>query len=210
MNFISNLYDSIFNKYYISIYETFLDKKENQNMLIINQNFYNPLNDFSHYLKKYNLHLYIVCHSKNCLDKLKNEIKYDECSKYLHAELYSIDQILDQYENIKFHQIILFHIRSLNYLENLLELCIYYKVPINIYISLSKKSSTIIKNKYRSLLKNINSIELGYVFSYTDLIEICENHPSYDLISIQTLEDSYYAVYGSHKNYKIILQPKIK
>jgi hypothetical protein len=208
MNYISHFYNSLFNKYYQNIYETFLTDKENQNILIVNQNYYNPLNDFSHHLKKYKLNLYIVSHSQETNEQINNEIKDEECSKYVHIDIYSIDKILNQYDNINFDKIILFHIRSLDYLENLLQLVSYYKVPIYIYISLSKKSTSIIKNKYRSFLKNINSIELGFVFSYSDLIEILENHSLYDLISIQTLEDSYYAIYGSHKNYKIILNPK--
>ena len=208
MNYISKFYNSVFNKYYQNIYETFLNKTINQNILIINQNYYNPLNDFSHYLKKYNLNLYIVSHSQETNEKINTEIKCEECSKYIHIDIYSIDQILNKYENIKFHQLVLFHIRSLEYLENILQLVSYYNSPIHIYISLSKNSTTDIKNNFRSLLKNINSIELGYVFSYSSLIEILENHSFYDLISIQTLEDSYYAIYGTHKNYKITLKPK--
>ena len=210
MNYISNFYDSLFQKYYQNIYETFLIEKENKNILIINQNYYNPLDTFSHFIKKYKLTLYIVSSSEETKNKLKSETENDECSNNIHCDIYSIDQILHIYENIKFHQIILFHIRSLDYLENILNLCSFYKISINIYISLSKKSTVLIKNKYRSLLKHINSIELGYVFSYSDLMKILENHLFYDIISIKTLEDSYYAVYGSHKNYEIVLKPKKK
>ena len=44
MNYIYNFSQKLVNQYYQNIYETFLNEKENQYFLIINQNYYNSLN----------------------------------------------------------------------------------------------------------------------------------------------------------------------
>lgn len=209
MNYIYNFSQKLINQYYQNIYDTFLNEKENQYFLIINQNYYNPLNNYNHYLKKYKSHFYIVSHCQDFSNSLKNETQHDECSEYVNFQLYSIDQILNEFEAIKFNIIIIFHIPNLGYLENILNISLYYKCTIHIYVSLSNKSSSF-KNKYRLLLKNMNFIELGYVFLYPSFIEFLENNSSYDIVSIQSLEDHHYAFYGSHKNYKITLHPKSK
>ena len=52
------------NNYYKNLYNSLLNN-ENENILIINQNFYNPLISFSSYLKKYNTNLHILFSDEN-------------------------------------------------------------------------------------------------------------------------------------------------
>ena len=57
---INKITEKSYNEYYKNIYmEIFDNCNKNDTILIINQNYYNPLKDYSHYIKKYNLKIYI-------------------------------------------------------------------------------------------------------------------------------------------------------
>jgi thymidylate kinase len=50
MDFMNQIKNNSFINYYDSIYYSFLENKE-ENIIIINQNSYNPLNQFSNHIK---------------------------------------------------------------------------------------------------------------------------------------------------------------
>ena len=84
MNYIYSFQNNMLNNYYKNLYNSFLLNNENENILIINQNFYNPLTSFSNYLKKYNTNLYILFNDENSCIELHNEIHLDECNHLIH------------------------------------------------------------------------------------------------------------------------------
>ena len=60
MNYIKNIHNDMMCNYYINIYNSFLLDQNDSNMMIINQNYFNPLSYFSHNIKKNNINLYIL------------------------------------------------------------------------------------------------------------------------------------------------------
>ena len=207
MNYIHQLYSTFFSDYYQRIYSTFLVPTKNENILIVNQNDYNPLIHFSHFLKKFNTHLYIIYHSHDTLNKNKEKLQNEECSPLVHIDFYSIEKIMNEYVNIRFNKIVVLHIQTLDYLEKILDIARFFKTNLILYVSLSK-SNLSSKNICRSLLKYVNSQELGNVFNYSEILTFIEHYKYYEIDTIKIMNDNYYAVYGSHKNYQIILKPK--
>jgi len=205
MNFITNFSKNYFNNYYNEIFTYFLNNIDNENILIVNINQFNPLINFSHYLKKFNIHLYIVYHQLLASTNINEEIKNEECKKFIHNEIISINEIIDNYEKIKFDKIILFHIRSLEYLKKNLDIYSVFKSTIHIYISLCKKKTVFIKNIYREALKKIDSNETGYVFDFDSVINIINDSDNYEISSIQLIKNKNYALYGNNQSYQIIL-----
>ena len=208
MNYIKNFQNNIMDKYYKNVYSSFLLNDENENVLIINQNYFNPLLYYSHYLKKYNVNLYILFSNNDYIDKLNNETNYEECSNLLHYNLVSLDQILIEYQNIKFNKIVLLHVKSLEFLEKILDIADFFKVDMYIYISLSIKNKLKLKNSIRSIIKNISKEEFGYVFDYDDIINLLNTYKNFTISNINMVHNNHYITYGSHKSYLFIFKYK--
>ena len=206
MNFLINISNHFFHEFYESMYPRFL-KERSEKILTINQNNFNPL-FFNHHLKKFDTNLYILFHSKETSDLIKNEIMNEECNEKIFLSVYSLDRIITSYMNVKFHKIVVFHIRSIEYLHKILLISSYFQCELILYISMSQTFNIYFKNKYRSLMKSIHSNEMGYVFEYDEILKLLEDQTKYTISSIQVLKEQYYAFYGSHKNYEIILAPK--
>ena len=210
MDLVNKYSNKYFNTYYQEIFTNFLNEVDNENILIININQFNPLLFFSHYFKRFNIHLYLVFHHHQASLNINEEIKNEECKKYIHNDIYSLNEIVEQYRNMKFNKIILFHIRSIEYLKKELDICMIFKCKVYIYISLSKKFNILYKNLYRGLLKKIDSNEPGYVFDYNKIFVLLNTYQDYEIESINLIKNKHYAVYGNNQNYQIILNPKNK
>lgn len=210
MDLVNKYSYKYFNSYYQEIFTYFLNEVDNENILIININQFNPLLYFSHYFKRFNIHLYMVFHHHEASLNINKQIKNEECKKYIHSSIYSLTEIIEYYINIKFSKIILFHIRSIEYLKKELDLCSFFKCKVYIFISLSKKFNIQYKNLYRKLLKNIDSNDPGYVFDYNQIFELLNSYQDYKIESINLIKNNHYAIYGNNQNYQIILNPKNK
>lgn len=206
MNYIYSIQNNILNNYYKNLYNSFLLKNENENILILNQNFYNPLIAYSNYLKKYNTNLYIFFNDENSYIELNNEIHLDECNYLIHY-IKNIDNI-QEYSNINFNKIIIFHINDINYLKNMILKLEFLKSNIYIYISLSTSNKIYYKNQIRNLLKNTHNNNFGNVFDYDEVFNLINNFKNYDIVNIQLLNINHFITYGSHKSYLIILKYK--
>lgn len=207
MNYIQNIKNDMVVKFYRNLYKTFLLNEENENILIINQNFFNPLTYFSHYIKKFNVNIYILFCNIKSIDKLNQEIKSEECNYLIHHKNYSIDQILNDYKNLKFSKIIAFHIKDYEYLKIIIILGEVFQNSIYLYLSLSNKKKVYFKNKLRSLVK-IDEQEFGNVFDYDEMFDFLNNLENYKIEKINLIDNHHYVTYGTQKTYLFILKNK--
>ena len=96
---------------------------ENDNILIVtyNKNYFNPLDEYSHIIKKKNLKIYLLIDNSFIINKLKESIKGEECEKniYLYQNIESSFSQLQITPNIIYNLIYIYHIDSLDYLSNL-------------------------------------------------------------------------------------------
>lgn len=206
---IQNIQNNIMDKYYKNIYNTFLFNNINENILIINQNYFNPLVYYSHHLKKYNINLYILFNSISNIEKLRSNTIHEECKDLIHYELISLDQIVTEYVNIKFDKIIILHIKSIEYLEKIIEMANFFKVNLYIYISLSTRNKVYLKNTLRKLVKNISNDEMGNVFDYDKVFTLLDSNKNFTISSINMIDNNHFITYGSHKSYLFVLQYKM-
>lgn len=206
---IQKIHNNIMDKYYKNIYNTFLLNNNNDNILIINQNYFNPLTYYSHHLKKYNINLYILFNSINNIEKLRDEINHEECNNLIHYELVSLEQIITEYQNIKFNKIILLHVQTISYLDKILKIAQFFKVNLYIYISLSTKKKAYYKNTFRKLIKNISSSEIGNVFDYDNVFELLNSNQHFTIDCINMIDNNHFITYGSHKTYLFVMKYKM-
>ena len=206
MNYIYSLQNNMLNNYYKNLYNSFLLNNENENILIINQNFYNPLISFSSYLKKYNTNLHILFSDENSYIKLNNEIHLDECNNLIH-NIKNIDNI-EKYSNTKFNKIVILHIDNIDNLKNIINKIQSLKSNLYIYISLSSSNKVYYKNQIRNLLSNTHNSNFGNVFDYNEIFNLVNNINNYEISNIQLLKINHFITYGSHKSYLIVLKYK--
>jgi hypothetical protein len=202
--------NNFYEKYYESIYYEILYKFPNQNynILSINQNEFNPLIKHSHIIKKYNINIYMLVNSENYnfYEKMKENIIGSECEKNIHL-IKKIDEII----NIKFEIINIFHLYSLEKLNNILNkinILSDNKTNINIYCSLSneKKEKIYYKNLIRDKILDFSNIKLGILLSFVDVLDIIEKNKNFNIEQISIYKKNNYIVYGNNTVYKIFLK----
>jgi len=203
---LQNMHNNIMDKYYKNIYTSFLLNNFNDNILIINQNYFNPLTYYSHHLKKYKINLYILFNCNENIQKLEKEINNEECKELIHYKLISLDQIVTEYVNIRFDKIILVHIKTIDYLEKIIDMANFFKVNLYIYISLSTKNKTYYKNTLRNLVKNISNEEIGNVFDYDIVFNLLNSNSNFTIDSINMIGNNHFITYGSHKSYLFVMK----
>jgi hypothetical protein len=202
----------------------------NDNILIIisNNKYFNPLEEFSHIIKKKNLKIYLLDNNNYHNIKIKNDIRGEECEKnikiiesissidnknnYIFTE--SLEKLFkrefDEYNNFIYNIIYIYDFDSLKYIENLLNIL---KINISslsliyIYQYLSNESFKNIDKK-NNIINNINyffDYKINKLYSLTDFINIINEN---DMIKIKTLnifKKNNYIVYGNNTLYEIIL-----
>lgn len=218
MNHIKKFSDNLMDKSYQNIYSTFLSNHSNdhdkdnsnknghENILIINQNYFNPLLYYSHYIKKYDVNLYILFNNHESINKLHEEIDHEECKNLIHYNLLNLEQVITEYQNIQFDKLILVHIHSIEYLKQIMDIARFFKINIYIYISLTTKNKVTLKNTLRSLFKKVSDDDLGCVFDYDEIFNLLNSHDYFTIESINMINNNHYITYGSHKSYLFILK----
>ena len=194
--------DSIINKsynnHYNIIYKNFLyEISNNSKILCIGQKEYNLLNHFSHIIKKKNLEIHIKIDDISILEKIKEEIKCEDCEKNIILIGNS-----DSDNNNYFDYILIFGIKSLdNFSKQLSKLYSFLNDNgvIYLYSSLSNEKNINKKNYIRTTLR------LNEIYSLSDVLEIIENNYQLKIESINILKKVNYIFYGNHVLYKIIL-----
>lgn len=187
---------------------------ENDNILIVthNKNYFNPLDDYSHIIKKKNLKIYLLIDNSYIINKLKENIKGEECEKNIYLLESSTHQSLLIPCDI-YNLIYIYHIDSLEYLSNLFN---YFKNNIisssliYIYENLSneKYNKIINKNNIRNninLLLNINIS--SNVYQLSDFLNIInKNLDTIKIKSFNIIKKNNYIFYGNNILYEIILE----
>lgn len=206
-NFNFNLMDN----YYINIYNDILNNCDmDYNILFINHNYFNPLNHFSHIIKRYNLNIYIIYNDKESIERINEEIKEEECSENIHYNFTNLDDMSIINNKINFNRIIVLHLNSLNYLNNNLDLISRFynnNFELNFFVSLSSNEDKYSDNKntIRSLVKNNLNYNLGRDFDFDIFLKNLNSNKFFKVKKIKIFKESNYVVYGKSNIYKIIL-----
>jgi len=208
---INKITEKSYNEYYKNIYIEIFEKcNNNDTILIINQNYYNPLKNFSHFIKKYNLKIFIFFKNLIIKKKFIEETKGEELIDHIYSDFNNIDELSKLNNFIKFSKIILFHIKKESYSDKILEL-IYPIInefsKINIYVSLSNKKSKV-QNTLRKLINNNTSYEVGNILNNDSFFNTLNSNKSYLIDTIKIYKDNHYAIYGESTIYEIILIKK--
>lgn len=206
MNYIYNIQENILNDYYNNLYNSFFLNNNNEHILIINQNYYNPLTNFSNYLKKHNTNLYILFNDTNNNSKLIDEIKDDECKKYIHC-VNDLKSLILDFSDIQFSKIILIHLENTDFLNKIINITDYFKSSLYLYISLTTKNKIFYKNQLRKIMK-ISSEKIGKVFDYDEIFTFLNSYNNFNINSIQLINNNHLVTYGSNKKYLFILKHK--
>jgi hypothetical protein len=195
--------------YYLFVLENILNEKirDNTNILIYLSNYFNPYEYFCHLIKKKKLKIFVLIDNNEIIDRLNEEIKGEDCE----------DNILfinkeENINNIKFHNIILFHLFSYDYLEDKLKqikLISNNNTNIFIYSSLSNEKNTQIeyKNKIRDKINKFTTYKIGNLLFLTKVLEII-NENEYLIESINIHKKNNYLLYGDNTVYKLYIKNK--
>jgi hypothetical protein len=208
---INKITEKSYNEYYKNIYMEIFEKCDtNDTILIINQNYYNPLNHFSHFIKKYNLKIFIFFRTSIIKQKFINETKGEELIDHIYCDFNNIEELNKLHNFTKFSNIIIFHIKKESYSDKLLELVNPITnefSKIYIYVSLSNKKSKI-QNTIRNLINKNTSYEVGNILNNDTFFNTLNSNKSYLIDAIKIYKDNHYAIYGENTIYEIILIKK--
>lgn len=208
---INKITEKSYNEYYKQIYMEIFEKCENNDtILILNQNYYNPLIHFSHFIKKYNVKIFIFFRNVIIKKKFIEETKGEELIDHIYCDFNNIEELQNLHTSTKFSKVILFHIKKESYSDKILEL-IYHIInefsKIYIYVSLSNKKSRV-QNTIRKFINNNTSYEIGNILNNDSFFNILNSNKSYSIDTIKIYKDNHYAVYGENTIYEIILIKK--
>ena len=208
---LNKITEKSYNEYYKNIYIEIFDKcNDNDTILVINQNYYNPLKHFSHFIKKYNLKIFIFFRNSIIKKKFIEETKGEELIEHIYCDFNNIEEISKLHNFIKFSKVLLFHIKKENYSNKLLELVypiINELSKIYIYVSLSNQKSKM-QNTLRNLINNNTSYEVGNILNNDTFFNTLNSNKNYLIDPIKIYKDNRYAVYGENTVYEIILIKK--
>ena len=205
---INKITEKSYNEYYKNIYMEIFEKcNNNDSILIINQNYYNPLKNFSHFIKKFNVKIFIFFRTSIIKQKFIKDTVGEELIEHIYCDFNNIEGLNKLHNFIKFSKVILFHIKKESYSDKLLELI--YPITnefskIYIYVSLSNKKSRI-QNTLRKLINDNTSYEVGNILNNDNFFNTLNSNKSYSIDTIKIYKDNHYAVYGENTIYEIIL-----
>jgi len=205
---INKITEKSYNEYYKNIYMEIFEKcNNNDSILIINQNYYNPLKNFSHFIKKFNVKIFIFFRTSIIKQKFIKDTVGEELIEHIYCDFNNIEGLNKLHNFIKFSKVILFHIKKESYSDKLLELI--YPITnefskIYIYVSLSNKKSRI-QNTLRKLINDNTSYEVGNILNNDNFFNTLNSNKSYSIDTIKIYKDNHYAVYGENTIYEILL-----
>lgn len=203
----------------------------NDNILIIisNNKYFNPLEDFSHIIKKKNLKIYLLINNNYYFTKIKNDIKGEECEKNIKIigqiplmnhinnciSECSLEDVFrkefDEYNNnFIFNIIYMYNFDSLKYIENLLNILKINISPLSLIYIYQYLSNESFKNidKKNNIIDNINyffDYKINKLYSLTDFINIIKENDIIKIKTLNILKNNNYILYGNNTLYEIIL-----
>jgi len=196
---------SFYEIFYYNIIKTKIEDYNNK-ILIIIDNYFNPFDFFTYIIKKFNIKLYIVINDNYIYKKIMDNIRGEEYEKNINVYL-KINDIND----IFFDKIFIFHIYSVDYMNNLLKYIVNIsdiKTIIYIYSSLSNENINKInyKNYIRDKIMEYLPYKMGYLISFSKFINELENNKEYKIDKIQIYKKNNYLIYGDNTVYEIIVR----
>jgi len=197
---------SFYETFYYDIIDKIIDNNIiNNKILIIIDNYFNPFDFFSYTIKKYNIYIDIVIDNIVIYNKIMDNIKGEECEKNIKIYLK-----LNNISNIIYNKIIIFHIESINFLNNTLDLIINLldiNTLIYIYSSLSNENNDKIdyKNYIRNKIMSYLPYKMGYLISFNTFINQLESNKKYNIKSIRIYKKNNYFLYGDNTVYEITM-----
>ena len=199
---------NFYSDYYNIICENILnDVNEKDNILLIYYNNFNPLNKFSYLIKKKNIKLDILIHDTNNFNKIKESIIGEDFEDNI-----KIYNSLEDNDFTKNNYIIIFHLESIEYLQETLEKFrnISHNTKIYIYCSLSSESNKNIfyKNYIRSKIMDYSNNKMGYVISLLNFLEVIGNSNNLKVYKMSIYKKNNYLLYGDNIVYEVILSKK--
>jgi hypothetical protein len=200
--------NNFYSDYYNIICENiFNDVNEKDNILLIYYNNFNPLNKFSYLIKKKNIKLGILIHDINNFNKIKESIIGEDFEDNI-----KIYNSIEDNDFTKNNYIIIFHLESIEYLENILEKFknMSHNTKIYIYCSLSSESNKNIfyKNYIRSKIMDYSNNKMGYVISLLTFLEVIDNSNNLKVYKMSIYKKNNYLLYGDNIVYEVILSKK--
>lgn len=188
-------------KYYYNIINDIIEKN---NILLVIDNEFNILEEFSHIIKKNDTKINILINDYKIYNRLLENIKGEECAK-------NVDIYID-IENIKnnIDFVVIFHMESINKTESIL-LSIHPFINENsllyIYCSLSIDTNrNNFKNSIREKIMQFTNNKIGFVLPYEDVINAFNSNKNYKMESIMIYKKNNYIIYGNNTVYEIILK----
>jgi hypothetical protein len=208
------LKSSYYNKYYNSILNDIIDNlKENNNLLLSVKNELLLSENIEFIIKKKNIKITILNDNSNNKEFKNNIIKNNDLFNNENSIniLNNKDEInLLKNNNIIFDIIILFHIDSIDSLQNtlmLLDFFINNNTKLYLYASLSNESLR--KIKYKNFIRNSISKytknSMGHVIEYKSLLNFIYEYNKYNINSLKIYKNNNYILYGNNIVYEIIL-----
>jgi hypothetical protein len=194
------------NYYYTIIDNLFNTISDNSNILLIFQNEFNILDNFSHIIKKKNITISIIITDISIYEKLLVNIKGEECESQINI----FKDICDIRDIFIFDIINIFHLISLEYLNdtiNILKKNINENTLIYIYCSLSNENIEKIdyKNYIRNKITYYTKNKFGILLSLSDVIRCIEKN-EYKINSLRIYKSNNYIIYGDNNVYEINLR----
>ena len=176
----------------------------NDNILLIYNDNFNPLDNFSHIVKKKNILIDILIENNDILVNINNDIKGEECETNI--KLYSnIDEIC----NKKYTMIVIFYLNNEEYLENILN-TINNESVVYIYCCLCglNKKKIFYKNYIRNKIMEYTKNTMSYVLPLLNFLEIIENNLFFKIKMMKIYKKNNYIIYGNNTVYETILIKK--
>lgn len=212
MFFINKITESYYNDYYKQIFRNVLENvSENEKICIINLNYFNIFEHFSHFIKKFNVYFTIFFKNKDYQKKFLNQIDGEELQDHIECDFDSIKDLIKLPSSTNFSKIILFDIQSESKLNQMLHNLYSYinkQSMIYIYISLTDNSSSQIQTNIRQIINHHSSYELSNILNYNDFFNNLHQNNYFTVDKIRVFRDNYYMIYGKNNIYEIILIPK--
>ena len=211
--FFSNYLKNILIQKYDFELKNNLNISNNTNILFINHGYFNPLLKYSHFIKKFNIHLYIHDISNKNIQKILNDIKNEDCEDNIHIlEYYDPNLINNDPSFYLFFDFIIIHHSSffndfLNiFIENTNNIIKNNGILIYLHSICNNNNIQNKKNKIRNFIKNITKIPLGNTINLIDLLELNNHLITYKQIDYKLYHHSNYIIYGDHNFYIFFLQ----
>lgn len=201
---------NFYKDYYTIICENiFINLNENDHILLVYYNDFNPLDKFSYLIKKKNIKLGILINDDNIFNKITENIIGEEF--YSNITMYNKLENIDITKN-NYNNILIFHLESLEYLKNVLEIfkTINNNTRIYIYCSLSSENDKKIyyKNYMRDKIMQYSNNKMGYVIPLLNFLQIIDDNNNLKIYKMSIYKKNNYFLYGDNSVYEIILSKK--